>query len=191
MLSIKGSQTEKNLLIAFAGEGQARNRYTFYASKAKKEGLMQISSIFELTANQEKEHAERFFKFLEGGELEVCGLYPAGIIADTKGNLLESINGEHYENSVLYPEFEKVAEMEGFKEISGVFKSVIVAEKNHEQRYRDFYDLLENNRLFHREKNTLWQCRNCGYSFVGEKPPALCPSCAHEMGYFELMMHNW
>lgn len=190
-MSVKGSQTEKNLLVAFAGEGQARNRYTYWASQAKKEGLEQIAGIFALTANQEKEHAERFFKFLEGGDLTVSGTYPAGVISTTLENLREAAKGEDYEGNILYPSFADVAEQEGFKEIADVFRFISVAEHAHQERYEDFALNLEQGLVFKRPKEVVWQCRNCGYTVVGTEPPKLCPSCAHAQSYFELKMHNW
>ena len=191
MKSITGTETEKNLLIAFSGEGQARNRYTFWASKAKKDGYEQIAHIFELTANQEKEHAERFFKFLSGGELSVCGLYPAGVISDTLHNLQEAAAGEHYEGYELYPAAAKTALAEGFTEIADTFNAVSVAEKNHEKRYLEFAGNIIDDIVFKRKEAVVWQCRNCGYSMIGKEPPKECPSCKHAQAYFELMCHNW
>lgn len=191
MKSIKGTETEKNLLIAFAGEGQARNRYTYWASVAKKEGYQQISFIFETTANQEKEHAERFFKYLEGGNLTVAGDYPAGVIGSTSQNLQEAIQGEHYEAETLYPAMADTAQKEGFPEIAATFRAVSIAEHAHEQRYQDFAANIVAERVFKRDKPMIWQCRNCGYVMTGTEPPNECPSCAHPQGYFELQMHNW
>ena len=190
-MSVKGSQTEKNLLVAFAGEGQARNRYTYWASQAKKEGLEQIAGIFALTANQEKEHAERFFKFLEGGDLTVSGTYPAGVISTTLENLREAAKGEAYEGDILYPGFADIAEQEGFQEIADVFRFISVAEHAHRERYEDFALNLEQGLVFRRPEEVVWQCRNCGYTMVGTEPQKLCPSCAHTQSYFELKMHNW
>lgn len=191
MISVKGSETEKNLLVSFAGEGQARNRYTYWSGVAKKEGYEQIAYIFELTANQEKEHAERFFKFLEGGELSVTGLYPAGVIGTTLQNLQEAVQNEHYEGSTLYPGFAEIADQEGFHEIADVFRQVSIAEHAHEKRYQDFADNIIAERVFKRETPVVWQCRNCGYIMTGTEPPKICPSCAHAQAYFELLMHNW
>ena len=191
MPSIKGSETEKNLLVSFAGEGQARNRYTYWSGVAKKEGYEQIAYIFELTANQEKEHAERFFKFLEGGELSVTGLYPAGVIGTTLQNLQEAAGNEHYEGSTLYPGFAEIADQEGFHDIADVFRQVSIAEHAHEKRYLELADNIRTERVFKREKPVIWQCRNCGYVMTGTEPPKICPSCAHPQAYFELEMHNW
>lgn len=191
MTSVKGSQTEKNLLISFSGEGQARNRYTYWASVAKKEGYEQIAFIFDLTANQEKEHAKRFFKFLEGGNLTVCGEYPAGIIGSTLENLQEAAKGEHHEAFELYPSFAKTALEEGFKEISNVFNAISEAEKNHQIRYEELAHNIEKKEVFKRLFPIKWQCRNCGYSITSKEAPLLCPSCAHKQSHFELFMHNW
>ncbi len=189
--SIKGTQTEKNLLASFAGEGQARNRYTYWASKAKKEGYVQISNIFTLTANQEKEHAERFFKFLEGGAVEITGTYPAGVIGTTLENLQEAVQNEHEEGDILYPAFAETAEAEGFPEIAAVWRNVCIAERAHEKRYRELAENIIKNQVFKRKEPVVWQCANCGYIMTGEEPPEKCPSCNHEKAYFELMMHNW
>ncbi|MBP5535064.1 MAG: rubrerythrin family protein [Alphaproteobacteria bacterium] len=189
--SIKGTQTERNLLISFAGEGQARNRYTFWASQAKKEGFVQISNIFTLTANQEKEHAERFFKFLEGGDVEIGATYPAGLIRSTLENLREAAQNEHEEGEILYPAFASIAEKEGFSEIAAVWRAVSVSEKGHEKRYMELADNIFKGTVFKRAEKVVWQCSNCGYIMTGEEPPEKCPSCDHEKGYFEVMMHNW
>ena len=189
--SIKGSETEKNLLISFAGEGQARNRYTFWSSKAKKEGFVQISKIFALTADQEKEHAERFFKFLEGGELEITATYPAGLIGSTLENLQQGVLNEHEEGEVMYPKFAQIAEAEGFKEIADVWRNVSVAERAHEKRYMELAQNMMKGLVFKRNAPITWQCSNCGFIMTGEQPPEKCPSCDHDKGYFELMMHNW
>jgi len=191
MKSLKGTQTEKNLLIAFAGESQARNRYTFFASKAKKEGYVQISKIFEETAAQEKEHGERFFKFLEGGDLEISGTFPAGIIGTTQENLKAAAMGEHHEWSDMYPGFAKVARQEGFDAIATVFEAVSVAEKQHEKRYNDLRANIEKNRVFKRDVKTVWRCTNCGYLHEGLEAPKICPACAHEQSYFEILGENW
>ena len=189
--SIKGTQTEKNLLISFAGEGQARNRYTFWASQAKKEGFVQISNIFTLTANQEKEHAERFFKFLEGGDVEIGATYPAGLIRSTLENLREAAQNEHEEGEILYPAFASIAQKEGFPEIAAVWRAVSISEKGHEKRYMELADNIFKGTVFKRTEKVVWQCSNCGYIMTGEEPPEKCPSCDHEKGYFEIMMHNW
>ena len=189
--SIKGSQTEKNLLIAFAGESQARNRYTFFASKAKKEGLMQISDIFLETANQEKEHAERFFKYLEGGELEISAAFPAGKIGTTFDNLIAAAQGEEYEWSVMYPEFAQTAREEGFDEIAQTFESIIIAEKQHDKRYKALAENIKAGRVFKRNGAVTWRCRNCGYLHEAPEAPELCPACNHPQAYFELLGENW
>ena len=189
--SIKGSQTEKNLLIAFAGESQARNRYTFFASKAKKEGLMQISDIFLETANQEKEHAERFFKYLEGGELEISAEFPAGKIGTTFDNLIAAAQGEEYEWSVMYPAFAQTAREEGFDEIAQTFESIIIAEKQHDKRYKALAENIKAGRVFKRNGAVTWRCRNCGYLHEAPEAPELCPACNHPQAYFELLGENW
>ncbi|MEA1889408.1 MAG: rubrerythrin family protein [Pseudomonadota bacterium] len=189
--SIKGTQTEKNLLISFAGEAQARNRYTFFASKAKKEGLVQIADIFLETANQEKEHAERFFKFLEGGEVEITETFPAGKTGTTLENLRAATAGEEHEWSELYPAFAKVAREEGFTQIAAAFEAISVAEKQHGKRYRDLADNLEAGKVFKRNGKVTWRCRNCGYLHEAEEAPEVCPACLHPRAYFELLGENW
>ncbi len=191
MKSLKGTKTEKNLLTAFAGESQARNRYTYFASKAKKEGYEQISGIFAETADNEKEHAERLFKFLEGGEAEVAAAFPAGIIGKTEDNLKAAAAGENHEHTTMYPEFAKVADEEGFEEIASVFRSIAVAEKQHEKRYLAFAENIEKDTVFKRDKVVKWRCRNCGYIHEGTEPPDKCPACAHAKAYFELLGKNW
>lgn len=191
MPSLKGSRTEKNLLAAFAGESQARNRYTYFAGQARKDGYVQIAGIFEETANQEKEHAKRFFKFLEGGEVSITAAFPAGMIEDTLSNLNAAADGEHFEHSELYPEFARVASEEGFEAIAQVFKSVSVAEKQHEKRYRDLAANVEKGRVFARETPVVWRCLNCGYLHEGPGAPDACPACAHPQSYFELLGENW
>jgi len=188
---LKGSQTEKNLLMAFAGESQARNRYTYFAGQAKKEGLIQISEIFSETANQEKEHAKRFFGFLEGGDLEVTAEFPAGIIGTTLENLKAAAAGEHYEQTEMYPGFAKIAREEGLDAIAMVFESIAVAEKQHEKRYLDLASNIETDRVFRRDKKVTWRCRNCGYLHEGEGAPEQCPACAHPQAYFELLGENY
>ncbi len=189
--SIKGTRTEKNLLIAFAGESQARNRYTYFASAAKKEGLVQISQIFEETANQEKEHAKRFFKFLEGGDLEITETFPAGKIGTTLENLQAAAAGEEYEWTTMYPEFAKIAREEGFKAVAIAFESISIAEKQHEKRYKDLAKNLEEGRVFKRNGKVVWRCINCGYLHEGEDAPKACPACLHPQEYFELLGENW
>ena len=191
MEDLKGSQTEKNLLMAFAGESQARNRYTYFAGQAKKEGLIQISEIFSETANQEKEHAKRFFGFLEGGDLEVTAEFPAGIIGTTLENLKAAAAGEHYEQTEMYPGFAKIAREEGLDAIAMVFESIAVAEKQHEKRYLDLASNIETDRVFRRDKKVTWRCRNCGYLHEGEGAPEQCPACAHPQAYFELLGENY
>ena len=191
MESIIGTQTEKNLLAAFAGESQARNRYTYFASQAKKEGYVQIADIFEETANQEKEHAKRLFKFLEGGEVEITGAFPAGTIGTTVANLKASAQGEHYEHTEMYPDFAKIAREEGFDAIAIVFEAIAVAEKQHEKRYVDLAGNIENDRVFAKTEAVKWRCRNCGYVYEGESAPQMCPACAHPQAHFELLGENW
>ena len=191
MGDLKGSQTEKNLLTAFAGESQARNRYTYFASQAKKDGFVQMQAIFEETANQEKEHAKRLFKFLEGGEVEISAGFPAGKIGTTLENLKESASGENYEYTEMYPTFAKVAREEGFEDIAAVFEAIAVAEKQHEKRYLDLAANIEAGRVFKREGSVVWRCRNCGYLHEGESPPDTCPACAHAQKHFELLGENW
>jgi rubrerythrin len=191
MKSLKGTQTEQNLLTAFAGESQARNRYTFFASKAKKEGYEQISGIFSETADNEKEHAERLFKFLEGGEAEISAGFPAGVIGETTANLKGAAAGENHEYTTMYPEFAKTADEEGFPEIADTMRAIALAEKQHERRYLALLDNINNNRVFKREESVKWRCRNCGYIHDGEEPPEECPACAHPKAYYELLAENW
>ena len=191
MESLKGTQTEKNLLTAFSGESQARNRYTYFASKAKKEGYVQISEIFTETANQEKEHAKRLFKFLEGGEVEITGAFPAGVIGTTLENLKDSAAGEHYEQTEMYPEFAKTAREEGFDTIASVFEAIAVAEKQHEKRYVDLAANIEAGKVFKRDEKVTWRCRNCGYLHEGSEAPEVCPACDHPQAHFELLGENW
>ena len=190
MKSIKGTQTEKNLLTAFAGESQARNRYTFFASVAKKEGYEQISAIFLETADQEKEHAKRLFKFMEGGMAEIVASYPAGAITTTADHLKASAAGEYEEWSDMYPSFAAVAEQEGFPEIARVMKAIARAEKGHEDRYKKLLAHLEAQDVFAREEVIEWQCRNCGYIHTGKEAPGECPACAHPQAYFEPIKNN-
>ncbi len=189
--SIVGTQTEKNLLRAFAGESQARNRYTFFASVARKEGLMQIADIFTETANQEKEHAERFFSFLEGGEVEISDRYPAGKTGSTLDNLKAAAAGEEHEWMELYPAFAKTARDEGFKVIAAAFEAISVAEKQHGKRYSDLAANLEAGRVFRRNDKIVWRCRNCGYLHEAQEAPKSCPACLHPQSYFELLGENW
>jgi len=191
MGNLKGTQTEKNILTAFAGESQARNRYTYFASQAKKDGYVQISEIFTETANQEKEHAKRLFKLLEGGEVEIAAAFPAGVIGTTMDNLKESAAGENYEYTDMYPGFAKTAEEEGFEEIAEIFKAIAVAEKQHEKRYLALAANIANNTVFKKEQSVVWRCRNCGYLHEGESAPEECPACAHPLAHFELLGENW
>lgn len=191
MTELKGSQTEKNLLTAFAGESQARNRYTYFASQAKKEGFVQISAIFEETANQEKEHAKRLFKLLEGGEVEVTASFPAGVIGSALENLKGSAAGENYEHTEMYPGFAKTARDEGFQTIAAVFDAIAVAEKQHEKRYLDLASNIEAGRVFKRETEVVWRCRNCGYVHTGQEAPETCPACSHPQAHFELLGENY
>ncbi len=191
MASLKNTQTEKNILTAFCGESQARNRYTYFASKAKTEGFVQISHIFEETANQEKEHAKRLFKLLEGGEVEISGVFPAGEIASTLKNLEESAGGEHYEHTIMYPNFAETAREEGFDDIAIIFEAIAVAEKQHEKRYLDLMNNIKASRVFKRDEAVSWRCRNCGYLHTGKDAPELCPACAHSQAHFELLGENW
>ncbi|MDR1933361.1 MAG: rubrerythrin family protein [Spirochaetales bacterium] len=191
MKSVKGTQTEKNLLTAFAGESQARNRYTFFASAAKKEGYVQISKIFEETAAQEKEHAERLFKFLEGGEVQISASFPAGIIGTTAQNLKAAAGGENHEWTDMYPSFAKTAKEEDLPALAAIFEAVAVAEKQHEKRFLDLMANIEKGRVFKRDKKVLWRCGNCGYIVEAEEAPKACPACAHPQSYFELLGENW
>ncbi len=191
MAALKGTRTEKNLLASFAGESQARNRYTYFASKAREEGYMQIADIFAETADQEKEHAKRFFKFLEGGEVEITAAFPAGVIGSTLENLKAAAAGEHYEHTEMYPEFARIAREEGFEAIAMVWENVAVAEKQHEKRYNDLAANVEAGRVFKRDEEVVWRCRNCGYLHVGTEAPEMCPACAHPQAYFELLGENW
>jgi rubrerythrin len=191
MSALKGTQTEKNLLTAFSGESQARNRYTYFASAAKKEGYVQISDIFTETANQEKEHAKRLFKFLEGGELEITAAFPAGVIGTTLENLKAAAEGESYEWNEMYPEFAATAKKEGFDAIAAVFEAIAVAEKQHDKRYKDLAANIEAGKVFKKDAPITWRCRNCGYLHEGTEAPEMCPACAHEQAHFEVLGENW
>ena len=191
MSKLKGTRTETNLLTAFSGESQARNRYSYFASQAKKDGYEQISFIFEETANQEKEHAKRLFKFLEGGEVEIGAFFPAGVIGSTLENLKASAAGEKYEYSEMYPEFANIADEESFKNIAAVFRNIAAAEKQHERRYNSLSANIEAGRVFKRDKNVVWRCRNCGYLHRGKGAPEECPACAHPQAHFELLGENY
>jgi rubrerythrin len=191
MKSLKGSQTEKNLMAAFAGESQARNRYTYFASKAKEEGFFQISLIFEETGNQEKEHAKRLFKFMEGGEVAISASFPNGVIGSTRDNLLAAAAGENHEWKSMYPDFAKKAREEGYEAIATVFEAITVAEKQHAKRYEKLAANIDAGKVFKSDKTAVWRCLNCGYLFEGTEPPKACPACAHPQGYFELLGENW
>lgn len=190
-MDLKGSETEKNLLKAFAGESQARTRYTFFASVAKKEGYEQISEIFTETANNEKEHAELFFKFLKGGEVEINAIYPAGIIGSTAENLKAAAEGEKLEWGTLYPNFAETAEKEGLNDIANTFKMVATVENKHELRYLKLLANVEQNKVFKKDKVIKWKCRNCGHVYEGNEAPEECPVCAHAQSYFEVWCENY
>ena len=190
-MNLKGSKTEKNLLKAFAGESQARNRYTYFASVARNDGYIQIQRIFEETAENEKEHAKMFFKYLEGGMAEITASYPAGKISSTADNLLAAAEGEKEEWGVLYPGFEKVAREEGFTEIADTFKEIAEVEEEHEKRYRKLLANVKNGTVFKREKEVKWHCLNCGYIHHGKEAPESCPACKHPRAYYEIMPENY
>jgi len=191
MKSLKGTETEKNLLASFAGESQARMRYIYFASKAKKEGYEQISAIFSETADNEKEHAEIFFKYLEGGDVEIKATYPAGVIGATEENLLAAAEGEKMEWGTLYPDFADVAKKEGFAEVATSFREIAEVESYHERRYRKLLDNVKNKRVFKRDKVVKWKCRNCGYVYEGTEAPKVCPACKHPRSYYELWVENY
>lgn len=190
-MSLKGTQTEKNLLTAFSGESQARNRYTYFAAQAKKEGFVQISHIFEETSDQEKEHAKRLFKLLEGGEVEITAAFPAGVVGATVDNLKEAAGGEHYEHTEMYPSFAETAREEGFANIADIFMSIAVAEKQHEKRYLALMNNIKADQVFKRGSAETWRCRNCGYLHEGHEAPDMCPACAHARAHFELLGENY
>ena len=189
--SIKGTQTEQNLLKAFAGESQARNRYTFFASQARKEGLIQIAEIFAETADQEKEHAKRFFSFLEGGDVEITAAFPAGKVGTSLENLAAAAAGEEHEWQTLYPEFARIAREEGFVAVAVAFEAICVSEKQHGKRYRTLADNLQAGKVFKRNGKVVWRCRNCGYLHEGEDAPKICPACLHPQAHFELLGENY
>lgn len=191
MKNLRGTKTEKNLLAAFAGESQARNRYTYFSSQARKEGYQQIMGFFLETAANEKEHAERLFKFLEGGEVEIKAAFPAGVIGDSKENLKASAAGENHEHTKMYPEFADIAQEEDFQKIASVFRAIAVAEKQHEKRYLNLLKNIERGRVFKRENVVGWKCRNCGYIHEGMEALEECPACAHPKAYFELLGENY
>jgi rubrerythrin len=190
-MELKGSKTEKCLMAAFAGESQARNRYTYFASAAKKEGYVQISKIFEETANQEKEHAKRIFKFMTGGTAEITDSYPFGTIGKTTDNLKAAAAGENHEHSTMYPDFAKIARDEGFDTIADAFTAIAVAEKQHEKRYLDLAKNIDEGKVFKRDEPVVWRCQNCGYLHEGTEAPKSCPACAHPQAHFELLGENW
>jgi len=190
-MELKGSETEKNLLKAFAGESQARNRYTYFASVARKAGFRQIEGIFLETADNEKEHAKVFFKHLQGGDAKITAEYPAGKIGTTEENLLAAADGEKMEWGTLYPDFEKTAKKEGFSLIAGSFKEIAEVEENHEKRYRKLLENVKNNKAFKSDKVIKWKCRNCGYIHEGTEPPDVCPACKHKQEYYEILAENY
>ncbi len=191
MKSLKGSRTEKNLLIAFSGESQARNRYTYYASVAKKEGFVQISQVFSETADQEKEHAKRLFKFLEGGMLDIEWTFPAGVIGNTSENLAAAAAGENEEWQEMYPDFAKIAREEGYSTLATVFEAIAVAEKQHAKRFEGLKANVDKGSAFKKDGPVVWRCMNCGYITEADEAPALCPACAHPQAHFEVLFENW
>lgn len=191
MNSLKGTQTEKNLMGAFAGESQARNRYTYFASQAKKEGYVQISNFFQETSDNEKEHAKRLFKFMKGGTAEITASFPAGVIGSTAENLKASAAGENYEHTTMYPAFARTADEEGFHVIADTMRAIAVAEKQHEKRYLALMDNINKERVFKKDKVVRWKCNNCGYIHEGPEAPDECPACAHPQAHFELLSENW
>lgn len=190
-MNLKGTRTEKNLLTAFAGESQARNRYTYFASQATKDGFVQVFNVFNETANQEKEHAKRLFKFLQGGEVEITAGFPAGVIGTTAENLRAAAGGENHEHTSMYPEFAQVAREEGFNEIAAVFEKIAVAEKQHEKRFLGLLANIENGTVFRKEEPVVWFCQNCGYVHIGAQAPEKCPACDHPQAHFMLICENW
>ncbi len=190
-MGLKGSKTERNLLTAFAGESQARNRYNYFASQAKKDGYDQIRDIFEETANQEKEHAKRLFKLLKGGDVEVQAAFPAGVIGTTAENLEAAAGGENHEWTQMYPGFAGVAREEGFEDIANILEAIAVAEKQHEKRYRGLLANIKEGTVFKKPEPAVWRCRNCGYLHEGTGAPEACPACNHPTAYFELLAENW
>jgi len=190
-MELKGSKTEKNLMAAFCGESQARNRYTYFSSKARKEGFRQIAEIFEETANQEREHAKRLFKFMPGGEVEIAGTFPSGVIGNTVENLKDAASGEKYEWTDMYPSFSKIASEEGFENIAKVFDSIAVAEKQHEKRYLALAKNIVEGKVFKKDAPVTWRCINCGYIHEGEEAPGVCPACNHPQAHFEVLGENW
>ncbi len=190
-MKVKGTRTERNILTAFAGESQARNRYSFFAGKAKKDGFVQIADIFEETSNQEREHAHRLFKLLEGGEVEITAAFPAGVVGATVDNLKAGAAGEHYEWSEMYPGFARVAREEGLDDIAAIFESIAVAEQGHQKRYLGLAANIETGRVFQRDRAVTWRCRHCGYTHQGTHAPDACPACAHPRAFFEVAGEYW
>jgi len=190
-MELKGTQTEKNILTAFAGESQARNRYTYFAGQARKDGLEQIAAIFDETANQEKEHAKRLFKLLQGGAVEIQAAFPAGVIGTTAENLKEGAAGEHHEWTDMYPSFARTARKEGFEAVAKIFEAIAVAEKQHEKRYLGLLANVEAGTVFRKDKPVVWRCLNCGYLHEGTEAPKTCPACAHPQALFEVLAENW
>lgn len=190
-MQLKGSKTEQHLLAAFAGESQARNRYTYFASVARKAGYEQIAGFFIETADNEKEHAKRFFEFLQGGEVEITAAFPAGVIGDTAANLKAAADGEHMEWTKLYKDAEQVARSEGFGEIADVFKEIAEVEEAHEKRYRKLLANVSDGKVFRKDEVVKWHCRNCGYVHEGKEAPEICPACAHPQAYYEVLAENY
>jgi len=190
-MDLSGSQTQKNLMAAFAGESQARNRYTYYAKKARKEGFQQIADVFEETADQEKQHASSLFKKMTGGNVEITGAFPFGVVGDTTDNLASGAAGENHEWTDMYPGFAKTAREEGFDDIATLFASIAVAEKQHEKRYLELKANIDNGTVFTRDEPVTWRCIKCGYVHTGTRAPKMCPACAHPQAYFELLGENW
>ena len=191
-MKLEGSQTQQNLINAFAGESQARNRYTYFASQARKEGLVQIADIFSETADQEREHAKRLFKFMSGGEAQIAtASFPFGVIGSTAENLRAGAAGEHYEHTTMYPEFAAKARKEGFVQIADAFTAIAVAEKQHEKRYLDLAANIDAGKVFKKDAPVVWRCRNCGYLHTGKEAPSVCPACAHPQAHFEVLAENW
>ena len=190
-MELKGSKTEKNLMAAFAGESQARNRYIYFSSKARKEGFRQIAEIFEETANQEREHAKRLFKFMPGGEIEITGTFPSGVIGNTAENLKAAASGENHEWTDMYPSFSKTAHEEGFEDIAKVFDSIAIAEKQHEKRYLALAKNIAKGKVFKKDAPVTWRCLNCGYIHEGKEAPDVCPACAHPQAHFEVLKENY
>jgi len=191
MMELKGSKTETNLMTAFAGESQARNRYTFFASNARKDGFVQIADIFEETSNQEREHAKRLFKFMAGGEAEITGAFPFGVIGETTDNLKAGAAGEHHEWTEMYPGFAATAREEGFNDIADTMEAIAIAEKQHEKRYLALARNIDEGKVFKKDAPVVWRCRNCGYLHEGPEAPSVCPACAHPQAHFELLGENW